>query len=89
VKLWPEQSRYHRHSSQAAQKGLVEAVCDRRHGIIASSETSGSVSAKGKDVEGMRLGLLTIGNWFIEDWLIEDWFIEDWFIEEGYVYRIT
>ena len=34
VKSWSEQSRYRRHSSQAAQE-LVQAVCDRRHGVIA------------------------------------------------------
>jgi len=34
VKVWSEQSRYRRHSPQAA-KDLVEAVCNRRHGIIA------------------------------------------------------
>jgi HEPN domain-containing protein len=33
VRLWSEQSRYRRHSSQAAQE-LVQAVCNRRHGII-------------------------------------------------------
>lgn len=34
VKLWSEQSRYRRHNSQAAQD-VVEAVCNRRHGIVA------------------------------------------------------
>lgn len=34
VKLWSEQSRYGRHSSQAAED-LVEAVCNRRHGVVA------------------------------------------------------
>src|ERR1017187_161547 len=32
VKSWSEQSRYRRHSPQAAQE-LVQAVCSRRHGI--------------------------------------------------------
>jgi HEPN domain-containing protein len=34
VRSWSEQSRYRRHSPQEAQK-LVEAVCNRRHGVIA------------------------------------------------------
>lgn len=34
VKLWSEQSRYDRHSAQAAED-LVGAVCNRRHGIVA------------------------------------------------------
>jgi HEPN domain-containing protein len=34
VRSWSEQSRYRRHSAQAAQE-LVQAVCDRRHGVIA------------------------------------------------------
>ena len=34
VKSWSEQSRYRRHSPQEA-KDLVEAVCNRRHGIVA------------------------------------------------------
>jgi len=33
VKLWSEQSRYRRHGAQAAQD-LVEAVCNRRHGVV-------------------------------------------------------
>jgi HEPN domain-containing protein len=34
VKLWSEQSRYGRHSAEAAED-LVEAVCNRRHGVVA------------------------------------------------------
>ena len=34
VKSWSEQSRYRRHSSEEGQE-LVQAVCNRRHGVIA------------------------------------------------------
>jgi HEPN domain-containing protein len=34
VVLWSEQSRYHRHRPESARR-LVEAVCNRRHGIVA------------------------------------------------------